>query len=97
MGINRAEAGDLAGAIAAHEAALARDASLASAHANLITLYGQRGDFVRAGEHYRAVDALGATISRAHYDYGVLLGLQEKWDLAAVAYRRALDIDAGYV
>ena len=96
-GINRAEAGDLAGAIAAHEAALARDASLAKAHANLITLYGQRGDFAKAGEHYRAVQALGAASSSAHYDYGVLLGMQEQWDLAADAYRRALDIDDGHV
>src|SRR6185503_10781284 len=29
----------------------------------------------------------------AHYDYGVLLGLQEKWDLAAEAYRRAIAVN----
>jgi tetratricopeptide (TPR) repeat protein len=97
LGINRADAGDVAGAIAAHEAALARDPSLAKAHANLITLYGQRGDFAKAGEHYRAVLALDAPLSNAHYDYGVLLGMQEKWDLAADAYRRALAMDAGHV
>jgi tetratricopeptide (TPR) repeat protein len=92
-GVTLAEAGDLPGAIAAHEAALARDASLAQAHANLITLYGHRGNLTKAEEHYRAVVALGANLSNAHYDYGVLLGMQEKWDLAAEAYRRALAMD----
>jgi tetratricopeptide (TPR) repeat protein len=92
-GIRLAEAGDLPGAIAAHEQALARDASLAQAHANLITLYGQRGDLAKAEEHYRAVVALGANLSNAHYDYAVLLGSQKKWDLAADAYRRTLAMD----
>ena len=92
-GVKLAEAGDLAGAIAAHEAALARDASLAQAHANLITLYGGRGEMVKAEEHYRAVIALGANLSTAHYDYGVLLGIQKKWDLAAEAYRQTLAVD----
>ncbi len=40
-GSKLADAGDLDGAIAAHEAALARDPSLAQAHANLISLYGR--------------------------------------------------------
>ena len=97
LGIRLSGEGDLAGAIAAHEAALARDASLARAHANLITLYGQRGDFVKAEEHYRAVVALGVNLSSAHYDYAVLLGMQEKWDLAADAYRRTLIMDPTYV
>ena len=96
-GITLAEAGDLTGAIAAHEAALARDGSLAQAHANLISLYGNRGDLTKAEEHYHALVALGANLSSAHYDYGVLLGRQEKWVLAAEAYRRALATDPTFV
>jgi len=92
-GLRLAEAGDLAGAIAAHEAALARDPSIAQAHANLISLYGRVQDWTRAEQHYRAVVALGFNLGDAHYDYGVLLGLQEKWELAATAYRAAIAVN----
>jgi len=92
-GVRLAERGDLEGAIAAHEAALAREPSLAEAHANLVSLYGRARNFEKAEEHYKAVVALGANLSTAHYDYGVLLGLQEKWDLAAEAYRRAIAVN----
>jgi tetratricopeptide (TPR) repeat protein len=89
-GIKLAESGDVEGAIAAHEAALARDPSLAQAHANLISLYGRTRQWARAEQHYRAAAASGVDAAGAHYDYGVLLALQEKWDEAADAYRKAL-------
>jgi tetratricopeptide (TPR) repeat protein len=89
-GVKRADAGDLEGAIAAHEAALAIDPTFAQAHANLIALYGRAHDFARAEEHYRAVVALGVNLADAHYDYGVLMDLQQRWVAAADAYRRAL-------
>ena len=95
-GIRLAESGDLPGAIAAHEAALARDGSLALAHANLISLYGKSGDLTKADEHYRALASIGVDMSSAHYDYGVLLGMREKWDLAEQAYRRALAAEPTY-
>ena len=96
-GVALAEAGDVAGAIVAHEAALARDPALVQAHANLVSLYGRAGQFPKAEEHYRAAIALGADLSEAHYDYGVLLGLQEKWDPAADAYRKALALNPANV
>ncbi len=89
-GVKLADEGDIDGAIAAHEAALARDAGTAQAHANLISLYGRARNWSKAEQHYRAFVGSGAGIADAHYDYGVLLGLQEKWDLAADAYRQAL-------
>jgi tetratricopeptide (TPR) repeat protein len=92
-GVKLAERGDLDGAIAAHEAALVLEPSLAEAHANLISLYGRAGNFAKAAEHYGTVVALGVNLSTAHYDYGVLLGLQEKWDLAAEAYRQAIAVN----
>lgn len=92
-GLAKADRGDLAGAIAAHEAALALDPSLAQAHANLIALYGRQRQFEKAEAHYRAAVSLGVNVSDAHYDYGVLLGLQERWDEAAEAYRRALALN----
>ena len=92
-GMKLAEQGDLEGAIAAHEAALARDPSLAQAHANLISLYGRARNWAKAEEHYRAVVAAGVNLGDTHYDYGVLLGLQDKWDLAEQAYRQALAVN----
>ena len=96
-GVRFAETGDITQAIAAHEAALAKDPSLAQAHANLINLYGRAGNFVKAEEQYRTVVALGGDLSEAHYDYGVLLGLQDKWDLAADAYGKALALNPANV
>ncbi|MGH7338730.1 MAG: tetratricopeptide repeat protein, partial [Myxococcota bacterium] len=92
-GMKLADRGDLQGAITAHEAALARDPSLAHAHANLISLFGRARNWAKAEEHYRAVVALDFNLGDAHYDYGVLLGLQEKWDLAAEAYGQALAVN----
>jgi Tfp pilus assembly protein PilF len=92
-GLKLADAGDLAGAIAAHEAALALDPSIAQAHANLVVLYGRARDWPKAESHYRTVVALGFNLADAHYDYGVLLGLQERWDDAADAYRKAIAVN----
>ena len=92
-GLRLAEAGDLAGAIAAHEAALARDPSIVRVHVNLISLYGRTGEWAKAEQHYRAVVALGFNLDEAHYDYGVLLGLQEKWAAAADAFRQAIAVN----
>jgi tetratricopeptide (TPR) repeat protein len=95
-GIALADAGDVAGAIAAHEAALVRDPSLAQAHVNLVSLYGRAGDYAKAETHYRAALTSGADLGEAHYDYAVMLGLQEKWDVAADAYRQALALNPAH-
>lgn len=95
-GVRLAEAGDLDGAIAAHEAALERDPALVQAHANLISLYGRAGNWSKAEDHYRAVVRSGGGGAEPHYDYGVLLGLQQKWDLAVGAYRQALALNPAH-
>jgi len=92
-GLAKADRGDLDGAIAANEAALAANPSFGQAHANLISLYARRHDFAKAEAHYTALVALGENLADAHYDYGVLLGMQERWDEAAEAYRRALTLN----
>jgi tetratricopeptide (TPR) repeat protein len=96
-GISLAAAGNLPGAIAEHEAALARDPKLAQAHANLISLYGRVGNWDKVDEHYRATVALGFSLGDAHYDYGVLLGQQQKWDQAEEAYRKAIAVNPLHV
>lgn len=92
-GMKLAEAGDVEGAIAAHEAAVARDASSAQAHVELIVLYGRVRNWTKAEEHYRAAVALNRDLEEAHYNYGVLLAHQERWPEAAAAYTRALAIN----
>ena len=92
-GVRLADAGDLDGAIAAHEAALERDPALVQSHANLISLYGRAGNWSKAEDHYRAVVRSGGGGAEPYYDYGVLLGLQQKWDLAIDAYRQALALN----
>ncbi len=89
-GLRLAESGDLAGAIDAHEAALARNPSLALAHVNLISLYGRTEGWAKAEEHYRAAVALGNNLDEAHYNYGVVLGQQRRWSEAEGAYRLAV-------
>lgn len=95
-GLKRADAGDVAGAIEDHEAAVALDPSLAVAHENLIALYGRTGDWANAESHYRKAVALGFNLADVHYDYGVLLGLQQKWDESAEAYTQALAINPSH-
>jgi Tfp pilus assembly protein PilF len=60
-------------------------------HANLLSLYGQAGNWAKAEEHYRAAIKAGFMPADLHYDYGVVLGLQQQWDAAEAAYRRALE------
>jgi protein O-GlcNAc transferase len=96
-GIKLAEAGDVAGAIAAHEAVLGRDPQLTQAHANLISLYARAGNRAKAEEHYRAVIARGVDLDQAHYDYGVLLAMENDWNGAADAYRKAIAVNPNHV
>jgi tetratricopeptide (TPR) repeat protein len=95
-GVKLAEAGDVEGAITTLEAALARDPALVRVHENLIALYGRARNWSKAEQHYRAVLRLGAAGADAHYDYGVVLAMQEKWDGAAEAYRQALVLNPLY-
>jgi tetratricopeptide (TPR) repeat protein len=95
-GITLAQAGDVPGAIAAHERALAEDASLVQARVNLVSLYGRAGAFEKAEEQYRLAVAAGGDLGDAHYDYAVIQGMQQKWDAADKAYRKALEINPAH-
>jgi tetratricopeptide (TPR) repeat protein len=89
-GLRLAELGDLDGAIAAHEDAITRNPTLAQARANLISLYGQAGKYADAERHYRALLEIGYNLDEAHYNYGVLLGLQKRWAESEQAFARAV-------
>jgi tetratricopeptide (TPR) repeat protein len=96
-GVSLGEAGDVAGAIEAHLTALARDPSLSQAHANLVGLYGRAQNWAKVEEHYQAAVAQGFNNAGMHYDYGVVLALQDRWDAAADAYRKALGVNPLHV
>jgi tetratricopeptide (TPR) repeat protein len=96
-GVRLAASGDLQGAIASHEAALAGDGSLVQAHANLVALYGSARNWSKSEEHYGAAVAAGFNTAQVHYDYGVVLGLQDQWDAAADQYRKALAVNPLHV
>jgi len=95
-GVRLGNAGDVEGSIREHEAALEGDASLAQAHANLISLYGRAHRWDKAEEHYRAAVTLAPGLAEAHYDYGVVLVEQRRPREAAAAFERALAINPNY-
>ncbi len=87
-------AGDVTGAIAAHEAALARDPSLAQAHVNLISLYGRAGTVPEgggalSGRHHRRV-----RISARHTTImACCSACRRSGNWPADAYRKALALN----
>jgi tetratricopeptide (TPR) repeat protein len=92
-GVASVDAGDVPSAIAAHEAALARDPSLTQIHANLLSLYGRAGEWAKAGAQYKAALAAGIGTADVHYDYGVVQALQGRFEEAEEAYRRAIAVN----
>jgi tetratricopeptide (TPR) repeat protein len=90
-GVKLEQAGDLAAAIAAHEAAVRDEPSFAQAHLNLMLLYGRTQNWAKVDEHYQKAVALGFSLGDVNYNYGYAQQLQGRWDLAEAAYRRALD------
>jgi tetratricopeptide (TPR) repeat protein len=96
-GIELKEAGRIQDAIAAHERALQLDPKLVRAHINLITLYGETGDYEKAEEHYQAAVKLNPDqFPDAYYDHGVLLMKEGKLADAEAAFRKALEINPRY-
>jgi protein O-GlcNAc transferase len=89
-GIRLGNEGKLAEAVAAHEAALAKDPGNAQVHANLISLHGRLGQWADAEKNFNAVVALQSNLDEAYYNYGVVLTLQKRDAEAADAFRRAV-------
>jgi tetratricopeptide (TPR) repeat protein len=97
IGMRRAEAGDVQGAIDEHEAALKADPGLVQTRINLIGLYGLAGRPDRAEEQYRAALALNPNLAAVHFNYGVLLAGLSRSAEAEGAFRRALELDPAHV
>jgi len=96
-GVALEQVGRLDDAIAETEQAVALDPKLVQAHANLIILYGRKGNVQKAEGHYRAVLALNPDqFPKVHYDYGVLLMRGGRYQEAEEAFRRAIHANPSY-
>ncbi len=89
-GIQLAAAGDVPGAIKAHERAIALTPDLAHARVNLITLYGRAGQWAEAEEQYRRVTEAGLNAGEAHASYAQVLLAQRRAVGAIPIFREAL-------
>ena len=95
-GIALEEQGDLTGAIQAHLRALEVDADVVQAHVNLVSLYGRTGEPDKAAEHYQRAAALNPGQADLHYNYGVLLFGQERFQEARQAFEKAVESNPAY-
>lgn len=89
----RAQAGDLAGAVAAEEEAARIEPRLADAYVNLIELYARLGENDKAEAAYQTAVKLDPKRADCYYNHGVLLFREGQFDAAAAAFRQALALD----
>jgi tetratricopeptide (TPR) repeat protein len=96
-GVALEKVGRVDDAIRTTERAAQLNPGLVQAHLNLMILYGRRGDFARAEQHFRAAMALNSTrFPTAYYDYGVLMMNEGKPAEAEKAFEKAAEIDPQY-
>lgn len=96
-GVALEQVGRVDDAIRATERAAQLNPGLVQAHLNLMILYGRRGDFARAEQHFRAAMALNSTqFPAAYYDFGVLMMNEGKPAEAEQAFEKAVEIDPNY-
>ena len=86
-------AGRLDEAIHSYERALEMAPGLATAHANLVGAYGQKGDSETARSHYEAAISIDPDIEELHNNWGVVMAAQENPSAAITAFRRALQVN----
>ena len=86
------EQGELPEAIAAYQAVLSRDPSLAAAHCNLGAIHQLQGDDEAAMAAYQAALAARPSFAVAHLNLGRLLLSQKRWRQAQAALRRVVEL-----
>ena len=93
-GIRFGNEGKLADAIAAHDAALAKDPdNCAGPRQPDLAARTPRPAGPTAEKHFKAVVALKSNLDEAYYNYGVVLTLQKRDAEAADAFRQAIDVN----
>ena len=92
-GFSLQKQGDVAGAIAEYEAAIAVDPQQVAAHVNLIAMYGRQQSWEKAESHYRALELIGPVPAEALYNFGICLAAQRKGADAGDMFRKALAVN----
>ena len=91
------QVGRLDDALSETERAAELDPTMVKAHINLITLYGRKGNFQKAEEHFHTAVKLNPDqFPDAYYNYGILLVLEGKLNEAEKAFRQALELRPSY-
>ncbi len=80
-------------AIESYEKALELDPGMAAAHANLVGVYGRRGELEKAETHYRKALASDPNLEELHNNWGVVQAMRENPAAAADAFRKALGLN----
>ena len=92
-GVELESAGNLAGAIEAHQRALSINPRFEQVQLNLITLYARTGQREKAEAAYRALQQLNPNLAEGHYNYGVMLAAEGDYPRAIEAFERCLTIN----
>jgi Flp pilus assembly protein TadD len=92
-GLSLDRRGNVAGAVAEYEAALAIDPQSMPANVNLIALYGRQRQWEKAERHYRALESAGGVPAEAHYNFGGCLAAQGRSAEAVTLFTKALAVN----
>jgi len=92
-GVELESAGNLGGAIEAHQRALSINPRFEQVQLNLITLYARAGQREKAEAAYRALQELNPNLAEGHYNYGVMLASEGDYSRAVEAFERCLAIN----
>jgi tetratricopeptide (TPR) repeat protein len=92
-GVRLSAEGRLDEAAAAFERALERAPDNLLAHANMISVYGRKGDYRRAEAHFQQACVIDAESVDVLFNWGVVLARQQKYGEAAQAFRKVLSAD----
>lgn len=93
LGKSLEAAGKLGDAVAAYEKAISLAPGMASAHANLVGVYGRMGNLAKAEAHYKAASSIDLQIEELHNNWGVLQATRRDPAAAAASFRLALEIN----
>jgi len=96
QGLELARQGKLEEAATALENALQSNPGLVEAHVQLISLYGQRGQFSKAEEHFQAAAKLDPKNAGNSFNHGLLFASQGRFAEAEGEFRKTLELDPSF-
>ena len=90
------QAGQFNQAIVYLTRALEINPSRTTTHTNLVMLYGRKGDYLSAGNYYRAGTAINPDDPKLHFQYGNLKLAQRAFAEAAQLFERSIALDPAF-